>query len=149
MSSILDHLGPIDLIRMARVSKKMQEMAYDDTRWVQVLKRIGCWNELEARRGAEKTTGPTLPEKAERYQSAHTVSGPDLDDHNGYLFDGFDPISLSMVKPSEGSTDPAQDKALMALNLEVNPRTGSPGIWKTSLCAGTVLRGHRRLGRLN
>ncbi|KAN0067021.1 Exocyst complex component Sec10-like protein [Elaphomyces granulatus] len=127
MSSILDHLGPIDLIRMARVSKKMQEMAYDDTRWVQVLKRIGCWNELEARRGAEKTTGPTLPEKAERYQSAHTVSGPDLDkpalsDRNGYLFDGFDPISLSMVKPSEGSTDPAQDKALMALNLVKSTR---------------------------
>ena len=32
----------------------MNEMVYDDTRWVPFLQRMGCWNELEARRHAEQ-----------------------------------------------------------------------------------------------
>lgn len=31
----------------------MQEMVYDDSRWVAKLKRMGCWNEAEARKRAE------------------------------------------------------------------------------------------------
>lgn len=31
----------------------MREMVYDDTRWVQRLQLMGCWNESEARRRAE------------------------------------------------------------------------------------------------
>jgi recyclin-1 len=38
-----------DLFRFARTSKRMQEMVYDDTRWVQRLRCMGCWNEGEAR----------------------------------------------------------------------------------------------------
>jgi recyclin-1 len=32
----------------------MQEMVYDDTRWIQRLKSMGCWNDLEARQRFEE-----------------------------------------------------------------------------------------------
>lgn len=41
------------LMRFARVSRRLQEMVYDDTRWVQKLKAIGVWNEFEARKRFE------------------------------------------------------------------------------------------------
>lgn len=49
LSKILDFLPVPDLIRIARVSKRMREMVYDDTRWVQRLQLMGCWDEQEAR----------------------------------------------------------------------------------------------------
>ena len=54
LATILDHLPVPELLRFARVSKRMQEMVYDDTRWVQRLQLMGCWNESEARRRAEQ-----------------------------------------------------------------------------------------------
>ena len=57
MSSILDYLPSVDLIRAARASKLLREMAYDDSRWVQRLKRIGCWDEAEARKNVEEKFG--------------------------------------------------------------------------------------------
>lgn len=59
MSSILDYLGPLDLIRVARTSKLMLEMVYDDSRWVQMLKKMDCWNESEARARAVRSRGVT------------------------------------------------------------------------------------------
>ena len=53
LSNILDCLPVPDMLRFARVSKRMREMVYDDTRWVQRLQLMGCWNETEARRRAE------------------------------------------------------------------------------------------------
>lgn len=49
LSKILDFLPVPDLLRIARVSKRMREMVYDDTRWVQRLQLMGCWDEQEAR----------------------------------------------------------------------------------------------------
>ena len=49
----MDHLAVSDLLRFARVSRRMQEMVYEDSRWVARLKRMGCWNETEARKRAE------------------------------------------------------------------------------------------------
>jgi len=46
---VLDYLPIADLMHFARTSKRMQEMVYDDTRWVQRLQSMGCWNEAEAR----------------------------------------------------------------------------------------------------
>jgi recyclin-1 len=40
-------------MRFARASKRMQEMVYDDTRWVQRLQCMDCWNEAEARKRFE------------------------------------------------------------------------------------------------
>lgn len=50
IAQVIDHLNAADMIRMARVSRKMHEMVYEDARWVQRLKRMGVWNDLEARR---------------------------------------------------------------------------------------------------
>lgn len=51
---VIDYLPVSDLMRFARTSRRMQEMVYDDTRWVQRLKSMGCWNELEARQRHEE-----------------------------------------------------------------------------------------------
>ncbi|KIW01662.1 uncharacterized protein PV09_06846 [Verruconis gallopava] len=54
ISMILDYLPVVDLIHFARTSRRMKEMVYDDTRWVQRLSSMGCWNEAEARQRAEE-----------------------------------------------------------------------------------------------
>ncbi|CUS14548.1 unnamed protein product [Tuber aestivum] len=53
ISTILEYLPVQDLCRFARVSKRLQEMVYDDSRWVHKLKLMGIWNEMEARRRFE------------------------------------------------------------------------------------------------
>lgn len=40
-------------MRFAQASRRMQEMVYDDTRWVSRLQSMGCWNEREARQRFE------------------------------------------------------------------------------------------------
>ena len=55
ISLIVDRLAVSDLLRFAQVSKRMQEMVYDDYRWIQRLRKMGCWNEGEARKLAEAT----------------------------------------------------------------------------------------------
>lgn len=49
INTILDYLPIADLFRFARTSKRMQEMVYDDTRWIQRLKSMDCWNDVEAK----------------------------------------------------------------------------------------------------
>lgn len=51
--AVLDYLPVSDQLRVARTSRRMQEMVYDDTRWVSRLKSMGCWNEHEARKRFE------------------------------------------------------------------------------------------------
>ena len=53
IATILDYLSVPDLLRFARVSRRVREMVYDDTRWIQKLKAIGVWNEAEARQRVE------------------------------------------------------------------------------------------------
>ena len=55
ISIILDFCAAPDLIRCAQVSRRMREMVYDDTRWVQRLQIIGCWNESSARAKGEES----------------------------------------------------------------------------------------------
>ncbi|KAK0939807.1 F-box protein: endocytic membrane traffic, recycling ReCYcling 1 [Friedmanniomyces endolithicus] len=54
IATILDFCPIPDLMRFARVSRRLQEMVYDDTRWTQKLKTIGVWNEHEARQRVEE-----------------------------------------------------------------------------------------------
>jgi recyclin-1 len=54
MSLVLDHLAVYDQISFARVSKRMREMVYDDTRWIRRLQLIGCWDEAAARANADE-----------------------------------------------------------------------------------------------
>lgn len=53
IATILDYVPVQELMRFARVSRRLQEMVYDDTRWVQKLRIIGVWNENEARQRFE------------------------------------------------------------------------------------------------
>ncbi|KAL5121975.1 F-box protein: endocytic membrane traffic, recycling ReCYcling 1 [Pleosporales sp. CAS-2024a] len=55
INTILDYLPVADMFRFARTSKRMQEMVYDDTRWIQRLRSMGCWNEVEAKQRFEES----------------------------------------------------------------------------------------------
>lgn len=103
MSSILDYLSPTDLIRAARSSKLLREMAYDDTRWVQKLKRMGCWDESEARKHIEEKFGTIVNMESVEHQDTDvttrgdsigaTMNKPTISLNT--LSDGFDKIELS------------------------------------------------------
>ncbi|KAF2877836.1 secretion pathway protein Sls2/Rcy1 [Massariosphaeria phaeospora] len=54
IATILDYLPVPDMFSFARTSKRMLEMVYDDTRWIQRLNSMGCWNEVEARKRFEE-----------------------------------------------------------------------------------------------
>ncbi|RMZ78171.1 hypothetical protein DV738_g4084, partial [Chaetothyriales sp. CBS 135597] len=49
LAHVADFLAITDLMRFARVSRRMCEMVYDDTRWVRRLRMMGVWDEEEAR----------------------------------------------------------------------------------------------------
>ncbi|XWW96604.1 hypothetical protein V2A60_004581 [Cordyceps javanica] len=51
--AVLDYLPVADQMRVARTSRRMQEMVYEDARWVSRLKSMGCWDEREARQRFE------------------------------------------------------------------------------------------------
>ena len=113
VSSILDYVSAVDLIRVAQSSKLLREMAYDDTRWVQKLKCMGCWSDIEARKYVEKVHGTIFSiESAE--QEAST-------DHTGYLSewttteDGFDKIDMSNPVHTGQSDRVENDEALVAM----------------------------------
>ncbi|KAE8152410.1 exocyst complex component Sec10-like protein [Aspergillus avenaceus] len=125
MSSILDYLSPVDLIRAARSSKLLREMAYDDTRWVQWLKRMGCWDELEARKHVEEAFGTiadvkSVKQKEDAEQSrpesltaAGTNQGPAISLNT--LSDGFDQIKLSTQATAAAAKELEEDPVLGAL----------------------------------
>ncbi|KAJ9265128.1 hypothetical protein DTO212C5_6802 [Paecilomyces variotii] len=126
MSSILDYLSPTDLILAARSSRLLREMVYDDTRWVQRLKRMGCWNEIEARKHVEKTHGTIATvESVERQEiqeladSVSVTNGSAGDNgaanNRRSLIDGFDKISLSVPTTSNQFSGPAAEGSLVAL----------------------------------
>lgn len=52
--AVLDYLPVADQMRVARTSRRMQEMVYEDARWVSRLKSMGCWDERDARRRFEE-----------------------------------------------------------------------------------------------
>ena len=119
MSSILDYLSPADLIRAARSSKLLREMAYDDTRWVQKLKRMGCWNESEARKHIEETFGTIASvESVEQQQVAEQIGQPFSEQGPAIslntISDGFDQIKLSTFVPSEEVHELEKDPVLGA-----------------------------------
>ncbi|OAL06550.1 hypothetical protein IQ06DRAFT_210207 [Phaeosphaeriaceae sp. SRC1lsM3a] len=71
INTILDYLPVADMFRFARTSKRMQEMVYDDTRWIQRLKSMDCWNDLEAKKRFEESMRRKLEaQKAEEARRA-------------------------------------------------------------------------------
>ncbi|KAJ5280596.1 hypothetical protein N7478_005968 [Penicillium angulare] len=118
VSSILDYLDPVDLIRAASSCKLLHEMAYDDTRWVQRLKRIGCWDESDARKHAERIYGTVanmevVEEQDAEEKASGTVPTISIEKPPGSgvnaISDGFDKIELG-----KGATqlEPLENEAI-------------------------------------
>lgn len=125
VSSILDHVGPVDLIRAARSCKLMHEMAYDDTRWVHKLKRIGCWDEADARKHVELLFGTVANMEAVQQQEEAemgegtvppiTVSDDPSNELNK-MSDGFDKIELvNTTSQANVLLSPSSDPVLLIL----------------------------------
>ncbi|KAF2645696.1 hypothetical protein P280DRAFT_389406 [Massarina eburnea CBS 473.64] len=71
INTILDYLPVADMFSFARTSKRMQEMVYDDTRWIQRLKSMDCWNDTEARQRFEDAM--RRKQDAQRAEEARTA----------------------------------------------------------------------------
>ncbi|KAL4948288.1 exocyst complex component Sec10-like protein [Aspergillus filifer] len=118
MSLILDHLPPVDLIRAARASKLLREMAYDDSRWVQRLKKMGCWDEVEARKFTERIHG-TIADRTsvDIQESALIQPSPDQPTIEvTAVSDGFDKINLS-TSTMDNTAGSENDPVLNALKF--------------------------------
>lgn len=126
MSSILDYLPPVDLIRAARASKLLREMAYDDSRWVQRLKKVGCWDEAEARKNAEKKFGTIANRgsvEAQESAVAQQLVQPTIE--VTAVSDGFDQIDLSAPSTNDGADlqiDPILDALKLAKSIRGEAR---------------------------
>ncbi|EGY17724.1 F-box protein pof6 [Verticillium dahliae VdLs.17] len=124
--AILDYLPVSDLMRVARCSWRMQEMVYDDTRWVARLKSMGCWDEAEARQHFENAMRKRR-EAAEQAKAAARRPGAGPNDANArpagdmtifdasveedrqkrmFELDGFEKLSLA---PPQPASDPFKD----------------------------------------
>ncbi|KAJ5133006.1 hypothetical protein N7448_007164 [Penicillium atrosanguineum] len=118
MSSIIDYLGPVDLIRTARSCKVLHEMVYDDTRWIGRLKRIGCWDESDARRHIEEVYGTiadvdTVEQQEAAGQEARTVPVIKVEKDVSAISDGFDKIDMSNTARATNLLDDAADDPVL------------------------------------
>ncbi|KAL3461138.1 exocyst complex component Sec10-like protein [Aspergillus heterothallicus] len=123
MAVILDYLPPVDLIQAARASKLLREMAYDDSRWVQKLKRIGCWDETDARRRAEEKFGTIANRESVELQESETPEQTSTQPaiEVTAVSDGFDKINLSTTT-KVNIVDLDVDPVLGALKLAKSVR---------------------------
>ena len=126
--TILDYLPVADQLRFARTSHRMQEMVYDDTRWVTRLKSMECWNEQEARKRFEESVRRRreAAEKANsQNQGASGGQAPSQQSQTATLFDatieeqkqkrrsktsdlqdGFETINPATAPPADPTEDP-------------------------------------------
>lgn len=65
------------MFSFARTSKRMQEMVYDDTRWIQRLKSMGCWNDVEAKQRFEEAMRRKLENQRAEEAQRTGISGPE------------------------------------------------------------------------
>jgi recyclin-1 len=94
INAILDYLPVADMFSFARTSKRMREMVYDDTRWIQRLKAMGCWNDVEAKRRFDESMRKKL--EAQRAEEARR-SGVALNGSTNGLPPGDEPRKASMT----------------------------------------------------
>jgi recyclin-1 len=88
----------------------MQEMVYDDAKWVQRLRKMGCWNDVEARKRAESIKQPTTPGRRQSTVDRNLVNGKGRPE---VLFDLGSPTVaqrrqttlLSPIRPQQPASD--------------------------------------------
>ncbi|KAF7555518.1 hypothetical protein G7046_g6536 [Stylonectria norvegica] len=120
--AILDHLPVADQMRWARASRRMQEMVYDDTRWVSRLKSIGCWDELEARRRFEDARRRRR-EEVER--AAKQLKTPEAKQTATTLFDS----SVEQEKRNWASSDVRDGFETMSLGARAKNPAEDPAAY--------------------
>ncbi|ETN38909.1 uncharacterized protein HMPREF1541_06951 [Cyphellophora europaea CBS 101466] len=101
LSVVVEYLSVPDLLRFARVSRRMQEMVYDDTRWISRLKSMDCWDEREARQRADSSRSSDLQAPQARRRSIidqSIVNGKGRPNIR-VSGDGFDAVELSSPTP--------------------------------------------------
>ncbi|KAK6344014.1 F-box protein: endocytic membrane traffic, recycling ReCYcling 1 [Orbilia brochopaga] len=128
IATILDYAPVSTLMRCARASKKLKEIAYDDSRWVNKLVAMGVWNEGEARKRFEdalkkkRMTQARLAEEERRRRAGSTGPGepPKRISMGATLFD----VDEQQAR-TNGETDAAgklaQEVDLMALSPKPPP----------------------------
>lgn len=99
-------------------------MAYDDTRWVQRLKRIGCWDEVDARRHIEQVFGTVADLDAVEQQEmadhldggvpAVIVNKPPTTEVEA-ISDGFDKIDLVNTAPQPDLLDNVTEDPILVV----------------------------------
>lgn len=119
---ILDYLPVPDLMRFARVSRRMHEMVYDDTRWVQRLKNMGCWNETEARqREEEKMKRKVEAQRAREVEEARKTGAAANGSINGVPGSGTVQRKTSVTLFDAGAEEEKARNSLEKLNIQ-SPR---------------------------
>ena len=83
------------MFAFARTSKRMQEMVYDDTRWVQRLKSMGCWNDVEAKQRFEEAMRRKT--EAQRLEEAQRTGASQQGGGAGLGIGGIEPPRGSMT----------------------------------------------------
>lgn len=120
-------------MRFSRVSRRMNEMVYDDTRWQKRLRKMGCWSESEARQNMEILRDGAGPVGKRRQSSIDNkmVNGKGRPEImvNGQRRkpslvgspqkirpdDGFDTINIGAVKATQQPVVSQKDSALAVL----------------------------------
>lgn len=132
IATILDYVSVSTLMRCARASKKLKEMAYDDSRWVNKLVAMGVWNEGEARRRFEdalkkKRLAQAKFAEEERRRRAASIGASAEPRKSIGMGDTLFDVNEHEAK-ANGSAGPvaklAQDVELM--NLNTQPDTPAP-----------------------
>jgi recyclin-1 len=98
IATILDYLPVPDLAQCARVSRRLQEMVYDDTRWIQKLKAMGVWSDAEARQRFEE--GRRRKADSQRTPGSHIPGDADGQGGGGRAHAGSALPCIDGVKPS-------------------------------------------------
>ncbi|KAF2789270.1 hypothetical protein K505DRAFT_378336 [Melanomma pulvis-pyrius CBS 109.77] len=123
IATILDYLPIPDMFSFARTSKRMQEMVYDDTRWIQRLKSMGCWNEVEARQRFEEAMRRKIESQRakEAEVAARTGAGINGGIH-GIARGGDEERKISVTLFDAGLEEDMQRKSL---DRKVRPRAAT------------------------
>jgi recyclin-1 len=123
----------------------MHEMVYDDTRWVQRLRKMDCWNEVEARRRAEssradaynvtspparrKSTNPSItingldrpPSSSKLLDTTQSTANGTTPERrksslkSAYASDGFDPVPVTSPTTTKPANVEKDDPSLTVL----------------------------------
>ena len=122
IATILDYLPIPDMFSFARTSKRMQEMVYDDTRWIQRLKSMGCWNDVEARQRFEEAMRRKLESQRANEAEVAARTGVGLNGIHGAVGGGDEEQKISVTLFDAALEE---DMQRTSLDRKVRPRAAT------------------------